>query len=86
MKRIVQPEMLDSLLPGDPRAIRSRRDLHRVNAWMANHTIMAKALQNNLSRSASRQITELGAGDGNSSAPRCPKNLPKPPGYEGHTA
>ena len=65
MKRIVQPEMLDSLLPGDPRAIRSRRDLHRVNAWMANHTIMAKALQNNLSRSASRQITELGAGDGN---------------------
>ena len=65
MKRIVQPEMLDSLLPGDPHAIRSRRDLHRINAWMATHTIMAKALQNNLNRSTSRQITELGAGDGN---------------------
>ena len=65
MKRIVQPEMLDSLLPGDPRAIRSRRDLRRVNAWMANHTLMAKALQNNLNRCTPRQITELGAGDGN---------------------
>lgn len=65
MKRIVQPELLDTLSPDDPRAVRSRRDLHRVNAWMANHAIMAKALQNNLNRRTSRQVTELGAGDGN---------------------
>jgi hypothetical protein len=65
MKRIVQPELLDSLSPGDPRAIRSRRDLHRVNAWMGNHAIMARALQNNFNGRAPGSITELGAGDGN---------------------
>jgi SAM-dependent methyltransferase len=65
MKRIVQPELLDTLPPDDPRAARSRRDLRRVNSWMRNHAIMAKALQNNLNQHTPRQITELGAGDGN---------------------
>jgi hypothetical protein len=65
MNRIVQPELLDALPPGDPRAVRSRRDLRRVNAWMRNHSIMARALENNWNGSAPRQITELGAGDGN---------------------
>ena len=65
MKRIVQPELLDTLSPADPRAIHSRRDLRRVNAWMRNHSIMADALENNLDGRAQRQITELGAGDGN---------------------
>lgn len=65
MKRIIQPELLDTLPPADPRAVRSRRDLHRVNAWMRNHTLMARALENNLDGRTPRQITELGAGDGN---------------------
>ena len=65
MKRIVQPELLDTLSPADPRAIRSRRDLRRVNSWMRNHSIMADILKNNLNGHASKQITELGAGDGN---------------------
>ena len=65
MKRIVEPELLDELPPGDPRAIRSRRDLCRVNAWMRNHAIMAGALRNQLNGQAPGQITELGAGDGN---------------------
>ena len=64
MKRIVQPEWLDALSPGDPRAIRSRRDLRRINWWMRNHVIMAHALKNYLS-AAPQPITELGAGDGN---------------------
>src|SRR5882724_13123963 len=64
MNRIVEPELLDTLPPDDPRAIRSRRDLRRVNAWMRNHSIMADALQNNLNGHAPKQITELGAGDG----------------------
>jgi 2-polyprenyl-3-methyl-5-hydroxy-6-metoxy-1,4-benzoquinol methylase len=63
MNRIVEPELLDELPPTDPRAIRSRRDLRRVNAWMRNHAIMAKALMDNF-RGTSKQITELGAGDG----------------------
>ena len=45
MNRIVEPELLDTLSPADPRAIRSRRDLRRVNAWMRNPVIMADALE-----------------------------------------
>jgi hypothetical protein len=64
MKRIVQSELLDTLSPDDRRAVRSRRDLRRINWWMRNHAIMAAALSSNLP-SAPGQITELGAGDGN---------------------
>lgn len=63
MNRIVQPEILDSLPPGDPRAIGSRRDLQRINWWMRHPALLARALQKNLP-SAPAQITELGAGDG----------------------
>jgi hypothetical protein len=48
MNRIVQPELLDQLPPDDPRARWSRRDLRRINAWMRNHAIMARALGNHL--------------------------------------
>jgi hypothetical protein len=65
MNRIIQPELLDTLPLDDPRAVRSRRDLRRVNAWMRNHAIMARALQIGLEGHAPKQITELGAGDGN---------------------
>jgi Methyltransferase domain len=65
VKRIVQPELLDALPPADPRAIHSRRDLRRINSWMCNHSIMADALGKNLNGHAPKQITELGAGDGN---------------------
>jgi hypothetical protein len=63
MKRIVQSELLDTLPPDDPRAIHSRGDLRRVNWWMGNHTIMARALRSHAQQSP-RRITELGAGDG----------------------
>jgi 2-polyprenyl-3-methyl-5-hydroxy-6-metoxy-1,4-benzoquinol methylase len=62
--RIVEPEILDTLSPDDPRAIRSRRDLRRVNWWMRNHAIMAKVLKENFS-GRPKQIVEIGAGDGN---------------------
>ena len=65
MNRIVQPELLDSLPPDDPRAARSRRDLRRINIWMRHHVIMARALEKNWNGDAPRQITDLGAGDGN---------------------
>jgi len=65
VKRIVQPELLDTLPPNDPRAMRSRRDLHRINGCMGNHDLMAAALKKTLNGEAPRQITELGAGDGN---------------------
>ncbi|MEY2429909.1 MAG: hypothetical protein QOJ40_2794 [Verrucomicrobiota bacterium] len=45
MLRRVEPEWLDELPPDDPRAIRSRRDIHRLNAFMGNPKIMAGALR-----------------------------------------
>ena len=65
MKRIVQPELLDTLPAGDLRAVRSRQDLRRVNGWMRQHAIMANVLQQALNRHPPGHITELGAGDGN---------------------
>lgn len=63
MKRVVKPELLDELPPEDPRAIRSRRDLRRVNRWMGNASILAHALKENCPN-APKQIAEPGAGDG----------------------
>lgn len=65
MKRIIQPELLDTLPPTDPRAMRSRRDLRRVNAWMRNHAIMAREIKRNVNGHMPGQISEVGAGDGN---------------------
>src|SRR5262249_44322808 len=42
--RRVEPEWLDRLPPGDARAVRSRRDLDRINRWMLQPGIMARAL------------------------------------------
>ena len=64
MRRIVQSEVLDGLLPDDPRAVRARQDLRRVNGWMRQHTLMADALLESTGGSAPGQIAELGAGDG----------------------
>lgn len=65
MKRLVEPELLDALPPHDRRALRTRRDLRRVNAWMGHPQIMARALQRTLHhRSRGPRLIELGAGDG----------------------
>jgi hypothetical protein len=64
MKRVVEPELLDELPPQDGRALRSRRDLRRVNAWMGHPRVMARALRENLNGQKSRRLVELGAGDG----------------------
>jgi DNA-binding PucR family transcriptional regulator len=64
MERIVRPELLDVLPPQDHRALRSRRDLRRINAWMRHPRVMARILQKYLPDENARQIVELGAGDG----------------------
>lgn len=64
MNRLVQPELLDELPPDDPRAMWSRRDLRRINAWMRNHAIMAKALRTAANGFAPGKVADLGAGDG----------------------
>src|SRR5580765_7424971 len=64
MQRIVEPEYLDELPPEDPRAIRSRRDLRRVNGLMRSHAIMAETLRAGTNGRTPKHIVDLGAGDG----------------------
>ncbi len=60
MERIVEPELLDSLPPDDPDAVRSRRDLRRINAVMGNEFWIARVLY----KAPPTTVVELGAGDG----------------------
>jgi len=64
VNRVVLPELLDFLPPQDAAALRSRRDLRRINAWMRHPQIMARVLQQNLPDSSAQNVVELGAGDG----------------------
>lgn len=60
--RILVPELLDELPPDDPRAIRSREDLRRINGLMRGPRTMARLLSN----AQLGRILEIGAGDGHS--------------------
>jgi predicted nicotinamide N-methyase len=64
LPRRLEPEWLDELPADDPRAVRSRRDLVRVNAWMRQPVIMARALVRHGTPGRPRRILDLGAGDG----------------------
>ncbi|HEY1889008.1 MAG TPA: hypothetical protein VGG63_01275 [Steroidobacteraceae bacterium] len=66
-RREVCPEILDDLSPTDPRAIRSRRDLRRVNRVIGSCGIITRAVRRALVPAAPHRplrILELGAGDG----------------------
>ena len=56
--RSLEPEWLDELPASDPRAVRSRNDLRRVNAIMGNARIIARHL------GQARRVADLGGGDG----------------------
>ena len=62
--RTIEPEWLDELPSGDARAMRSRRDLRRINALMMNATLVARELRRVYSAQPPRTIAEIGAGDG----------------------
>jgi len=64
MNRIVRPELLDTLPPNNPRAVRSRRDLRRINFLMGSAPTMARVLGGHWPQDRPVQITEIGAGDG----------------------
>ena len=64
MTRILQPELLDGLAANDPRALRSRRDLRRLNACMGNPATLARVLRRHWLDRPPATITDLGAGDG----------------------
>jgi len=62
MKRIVQPELLDTLPVHDPRAVASRGDLKRINTLMGHVNLMVT--QTAASCCEARRVADLGAGDG----------------------
>src|SRR5258708_39093386 len=64
MRRKVKRELLDDLPDVCRRAILSRRDLRRVNAWMGHAHIMVRALAAAFTDRSPRSLVELGAGDG----------------------
>jgi hypothetical protein len=61
--RIVTPELLDELPADDPEAIRSRRDLQRVNLFLGNERWICRTLRR-FPEAATRGIVEIGAGEG----------------------
>lgn len=63
-ERLVVPELLDSLAPGDPRARRSRRDLRRLHRAMGSVSIMKRAILSLRLAAPPRRVLDLGAGDG----------------------
>lgn len=62
-KRSVIPELLDHLPADDPHALRSRRDLSRINFLMGNERWVCRSLKR-FPEAAGRGIIEVGAGDG----------------------
>lgn len=63
-QRVVAPEWLDTLASDDPRALRSRADLRRINRLMAAPSLLARSLDVLLARAPGAPVIELGAGDG----------------------
>ena len=61
--RVVIPELLDHLPADDPEALRSRRDLRRINFLMGNERWVCRTVSR-FPAAASRGIVEIGAGDG----------------------
>lgn len=62
--RSVEPELADHIPGDDPRALRFRRDLSRLNALTMTDRVMARTLLKHWGRVAPREIVDLGAGDG----------------------
>ena len=62
MKRVVAPEMLDSLNPEDPEALRNRRDLRLINGLQGNYRWIYRQLRQLLY--PAERGCEFGAGTG----------------------
>lgn len=65
--RTIEPELLDTITADDPRAIRARYDLRRVNTIMGHTKIWKRLLHERISPEQNQlpvNIVELGSGDG----------------------
>lgn len=64
MHRSVELELADQIPGDDPRAIRFRRDLRRLNAMLMNDRLLARALMRACGDAVPRVVADLGAGNG----------------------
>src|SRR5713101_2929441 len=64
MDRLVEPEWLDELPVDDPRALRSRQDLRRVNVLMGHARILSRRLRRAGAERKLDCLVDLGAGGG----------------------
>lgn len=78
--RLLEPEILDALREDDPRAIRSRQDLGRINHVMGAAGILARALE--AGAPAPKRIIEFGAGDGSLMLRLAKRFAPRWPGVQ----
>jgi hypothetical protein len=62
--RSVEPELADHLPADDPRAIRFRRDLRRLNAMVMNDRLVARVLAQACGDAVPCVVADLGTGDG----------------------
>lgn len=62
MLRLVEPEILDRLPADNPEAVRSRRDLRRINFLMGNERWIARRIAR--LPSSRKGVWEIGAGEG----------------------
>ena len=62
MERLLVPELLDSLDPADPDAVRSRRDLRAIDVFMGNSRWIFRGLRQ--AGFTGGKLAELGAGEG----------------------
>jgi len=63
LPRVIEPEILDHLAPSDPAAMRSRRDLERLDVYLGNSRWIGRMLADHPGRRRGG-VVELGAGDG----------------------
>jgi len=64
MKRVLTPEWIDLLPADDPRIVRSRRDILRLNRINHSDALMARLLRRVAGNQSPRTLTDLGSGDG----------------------
>jgi hypothetical protein len=62
--RVVEPEWLDTMSVTDPLAIRARRDLRRINAWLRNPCHLARLIEPAVRNGGFQTVAEIGGGDG----------------------
>ena len=60
----MEPEILDELIPTDPDAVRSRRDLRMINSLMGGEKWIVERVHQLMKQGNVNRIVDLGAGDG----------------------